>query len=79
MGAPASALVIEDDYDGEYRFEGRPMESLKSLDNAGVVAYVGTFSKTIFPELRIGYMIPPSSLAATLRRPSRSVTGIAAP
>ena len=62
------ALVIEDDYDGEYRFEGRPMESLKSLDNAGVVAYVGTFSKTIFPELRIGYMIPPSSLAATLRK-----------
>lgn len=62
------ALVIEDDYDGEYRFEGRPMESLKGLDNSGVVAYVGTFSKTIFPELRIGYLIPPASLSSTLRK-----------
>nr|WP_315597069.1 PLP-dependent aminotransferase family protein [uncultured Cupriavidus sp.] len=62
------ALVIEDDYDGEFRFEGRPMESLKGLDNAGVVAYVGTFSKTIFPELRIGYVIPPAPLAAALRK-----------
>lgn len=62
------ALVVEDDYDGEYRFEGRPMESLKSLDNAGVVAYVGTFSKTIFPDLRVGYVIPPAPLGAAIRR-----------
>ncbi|WP_420994155.1 PLP-dependent aminotransferase family protein [Cupriavidus sp. 30B13] len=62
------ALVVEDDYDGEFRFMGRPMESLKSLDNGGVVAYVGTFSKTIFPELRIGYVIPPAPLAAAMRR-----------
>lgn len=60
------ALVIEDDYDGEFRFEGRPMESLKGLDNADVVAYVGTFSKTIFPELRVGYVIPPRPLAGAL-------------
>ncbi|TCW85007.1 DNA-binding protein [Burkholderia sp. SRS-46] len=60
------AVVIEDDYDGEFRFEGRPMESLKSLDRAGLVAYVGTFSKTIFPELRIGYAIPPRALHAVL-------------
>ncbi|MFP3741382.1 PLP-dependent aminotransferase family protein, partial [Burkholderia sp. SIMBA_019] len=51
-----------------FRFEGRPMDSLKSLDHDGVVAYVGTFSKTIFPELRIGYLIPPASLAQALRR-----------
>lgn len=62
------ALVIEDDYDCEYRFEGRSMEPLKSLDNAGLVAYVGTFSKTIFPELRVGYMVPPAALAAPLAR-----------
>ncbi|MGO4761941.1 PLP-dependent aminotransferase family protein [Cupriavidus sp. 2KB_3] len=62
------ALIVEDDYDGEFRFEGRPMDSLKSLDHDGVVAYVGTFSKTIFPELRIGYVIPPASLAQALRR-----------
>ncbi|AIF47971.1 PLP-dependent aminotransferase family protein [Dyella japonica] len=58
------ALIVEDDYDGEFRFEGRPVESLKSLDRSGVVAYVGTFSKTIFPELRTGYVVPPPSLAA---------------
>lgn len=58
------ALIVEDDYDGEFRFEGRPMESLKSLDRSGVVAYVGTFSKTLFPELRTGYVVPPSSLMA---------------
>jgi GntR family transcriptional regulator / MocR family aminotransferase len=56
------AVIVEDDYDGEFRFEGRPMESLKSLDQTGLVAYVGTFSKTIFPELRIGYMVPPRYL-----------------
>jgi GntR family transcriptional regulator / MocR family aminotransferase len=62
------AVIIEDDYDCEYRFEGRPMEPLKSLDRAGLVAYVGTFSKTIFPELRIGYTVPPASLYETLRK-----------
>ncbi|WP_296226664.1 PLP-dependent aminotransferase family protein [Ralstonia sp. UBA689] len=62
------ALIIEDDYDSEFRFDGRPMESLKSLDAAGCVAYVGTFSKTIFPELRIGYVVPPASLVVPLRR-----------
>ncbi|HTJ94386.1 MAG TPA: PLP-dependent aminotransferase family protein [Pararobbsia sp.] len=62
------ALIIEDDYDGEFRFEGRPMESLKSLDQAGLVAYVGTFSKTIFPEVRIGYFVPPASLVSALQK-----------
>jgi GntR family transcriptional regulator/MocR family aminotransferase len=60
------AVIIEDDYDSEYRFEGRPMEPLKSLDRAGLVAYVGTFSKTIFPELRVGYAVPPASLLGPL-------------
>ncbi|WP_345815986.1 PLP-dependent aminotransferase family protein [Paraburkholderia sp. PREW-6R] len=60
------AVIIEDDYDCEYRFEGRPMEPLKSLDRAGLVAYVGTFSKTIFPELRVGYVVPPASLYGAL-------------
>ena len=60
------AVIIEDDYDCEYRFEGRPMEPLKSLDRAGLVAYIGTFSKTIFPELRVGYAVPPASLLGPL-------------
>jgi GntR family transcriptional regulator/MocR family aminotransferase len=60
------AVIIEDDYDSEYRFEGRPMEPLKSLDRAGLVAYIGTFSKTIFPELRVGYVVPPAPLLRPL-------------
>lgn len=67
------ALIVEDDYDGEFRFEGRPMESLKSLDKADVVAYVGTFSKTIFPELRIGYVVPPAELTAALRYAKQAI------
>ncbi|MFC5431694.1 PLP-dependent aminotransferase family protein [Paraburkholderia denitrificans] len=68
------AVVVEDDYDCEYRFEGRSLEPLKSLDNAGLVAYVGTFSKTIFPELRVGYVVPPATLAAPLAH-ARQVGG----
>lgn len=60
------AVIAEDDYDGEFRFEGRPLDALKSLDRAGLVAYVGTFSKTIFPELRVGYLVPPQSLYGAL-------------
>jgi len=60
------ALIIEDDYDGEYRFDGRPLESLQSLDREGRVAYIGTFSKTLFPELRIGYLLMPAALRAEL-------------
>ncbi|VFT17932.1 GntR family transcriptional regulator [Pseudomonas aeruginosa] len=56
------ALIIEDDYDSEYRFDGRSLESLRSLDRNGQVAYLGTFSKTLFPELRLGYLLPPASL-----------------
>ncbi|MDR5883028.1 PLP-dependent aminotransferase family protein [Caballeronia sp. LZ032] len=64
--ARRGAVIVEDDYDGEFRFEGRPMESLKSLDHAGLVAYVGTFSKTLFPDLRLGYVVPPPSLSVPL-------------
>ncbi|KND59731.1 Transcriptional regulator, GntR family domain / Aspartate aminotransferase [Candidatus Burkholderia verschuerenii] len=64
--AKRGAVIVEDDYDGEFRFEGRPVESLKSLDRAGLVAYVGTFSKTMFPDLRIGYVVPPAALAGPL-------------
>ena len=67
------AVIIEDDYDGEFRFEGRPVESLKSLDRTGLVAYVGTFSKTIFPELRIGYAIPPRALRGALTKAKQIV------
>ncbi|CAB3748510.1 PLP-dependent aminotransferase family protein [Paraburkholderia humisilvae] len=65
------AVIIEDDYDCEYRFEGRPMEPLKSLDRAGLVAYVGTFSKTMFLDLRVGYLVPPASLTRALANARR--------
>jgi GntR family transcriptional regulator / MocR family aminotransferase len=60
----AGAVIIEDDYDGEFRYEGQPVESMQGLDNEGRVIYVGTFSRTIFPALRIGYLIAPKSLVA---------------
>jgi GntR family transcriptional regulator / MocR family aminotransferase len=60
------AVVIEDDYDGEFRYEGRPVESMQGLDRDGRVIYVGTFSRTIFPALRIGYLIAPTTLVKAL-------------
>jgi GntR family transcriptional regulator / MocR family aminotransferase len=56
------AVVVEDDYDGEFRYEGQPLESLQGLDTEGRVIYLGTFSRTIFSALRIGYLIAPKSL-----------------
>jgi GntR family transcriptional regulator/MocR family aminotransferase len=58
----AAAIVVEDDYDSAYRYEGRPIPALAGLDVSGRVVYVGTFSKTLFPALRIGYMIVPPAL-----------------
>jgi GntR family transcriptional regulator/MocR family aminotransferase len=62
----ADAVVIEDDYDGEFRYAGQPVESMQGLDTEGRVIYTGTFSRTIFPALRIGYLIAPRSLVPVL-------------
>lgn len=56
------AIVIEDDYDSEFRYEGRPTDSLQSMDTRGLVTYVGTFSKTLLPELRLGYAVLPPAI-----------------
>jgi GntR family transcriptional regulator/MocR family aminotransferase len=56
------AIVVEDDYDSAYRYEGRPIPALFGLDQSGRVVYVGTFSKTMFPALRIGYIVAPPAL-----------------
>jgi len=53
------AVVIEDDYDGEFRFGGRPLDALQTLDRGESVFYVGTFSKSMFPSIRIGYVVAP--------------------
>ncbi|MEN8433860.1 PLP-dependent aminotransferase family protein [Clostridium septicum] len=54
--------IIEDDYDSEFRFGGKPIPALQSLDNNGRVIYLGTFSKCLAPSMRIGYMVLPESL-----------------
>ena len=66
--AEANALIVEDDYNAEFRYEGRPVQALQGLDAGGRVAYVGTFSKTLFPALRIGYVVAPPVLVDPLMR-----------
>lgn len=66
--ARAGAYVIEDDYDGEYRFGGRPLDALKALDDGERVVYVGTFSKVMFPALRLGYLVLPTGLVEPFAR-----------
>jgi GntR family transcriptional regulator/MocR family aminotransferase len=60
------AAIIEDDYDSEFRFGGRPIETLYGLDTSGRVLYVGTFSKTMLPALRLGFAVVPQSLQAAV-------------
>lgn len=56
------AAIIEDDYDSEFRFDGRPIEPIHTLDTSGRVIYVGSFSKTMLATLRLGFIVAPSSL-----------------
>ncbi|MGG6311735.1 PLP-dependent aminotransferase family protein [Paenibacillus macerans] len=60
--ARRNAVIVEDDYDGEFRWGGRPLEPLKALDREERVVYVGSFSKTMFAGLRVGYAVLPRSL-----------------
>lgn len=65
------AWIVEDDYDSEYRYESMPIASLQGLDHDSRVIYIGTFSKTLFPSLRLGYMVIPPDLVdrfAAVRR-----------
>lgn len=58
----AGAWIVEDDYDSEYRYDSMPVASLQGLDDNGRVIYIGTFSKVMFPSLRLGYLVIPSDL-----------------
>lgn len=60
--------IVEDDYDSEFRYAGRPLPALQGLDAHGSVLYVGTFSKSMFPALRIGYLVAPPDLVEVLAR-----------
>lgn len=60
------AVIVEDDYDSEYRFADRPLEPLQARDASGRVVYVGSFSKTLLPSLRLGFLVAPASLRPAL-------------
>jgi GntR family transcriptional regulator / MocR family aminotransferase len=74
LAREADAWIIEDDYDSEYRYSSAPLPSLQALDVDGRVVYIGTFSKTLFPALRLGYVIAPSHLVDAFRA-ARGVSG----
>lgn len=62
-----SAWIIEDDYSSEYRYAGKPLAAMQGLDRAGRVIYLGTFSKVLFPAIRLGYLVAPPALIDTFR------------
>lgn len=67
LARASGGWIVEDDYDSEFRFAGRPIPAMQGLEADSPVIYVGTFSKTLFPGLRVGYMVLPSALAAPFR------------
>ena len=58
----SGSWIIEDDYDSEYRYDSKPISSLQGLDRSSRVIYIGTFSKVLFPSLRVGYIVIPADL-----------------
>ncbi len=65
------AWIVEDDYDGEFRYGMRPVDALQSVDDKGSVIYVGTFSKALSPQLRLGYLVLPDALVSVFREAKR--------
>lgn len=61
------AWIIEDDYDSEFRYDGPPLPSIRSIDNHDRVIYVGTFSKALYPAIRVGYLVSPPALVGAFR------------
>lgn len=69
------AWIVEDDYDGEYRYVSRPLPALKSLDRDGRVLYAGTFSKVLFPGIRLAYVVVPESQVENFEKISEVFAG----
>lgn len=70
----SGSWIFEDDYDAEYRYAGRPVPALQGLDRHGVVCFAGTFSKVLFPSLRLGYLVVPPALMETVTAAKSVVT-----
>lgn len=73
-----NAWIIEDDYDGEYTFKGQPLPAMQGLTDQSRVIYVGTFAKTLFPAMRLGFIVLPEDLASAIK-PALNTTGQFAP
>jgi GntR family transcriptional regulator / MocR family aminotransferase len=69
------AFILEDDYDSDYRYRGKPLPSLQGLDRTGRVIYMGSFSKTILPSLRLGFLVLPDALIEPFRRARAVIDG----
>lgn len=69
------AWILEDDYDGEYQYDQRPLPALQGLDGQGRVLYVGTFSKVLFGSLRLAYLVLPRPLMEAFSRARAAVDG----
>ncbi|MBX2829718.1 MAG: PLP-dependent aminotransferase family protein [Rhodospirillales bacterium] len=73
------AWIVEDDYDSEYRYDGPPLSSLQGLDDDNRVIYVGTFSRVMFPGIRLGYLVLPPTLIPAFRGMRGFADGVPAP
>lgn len=71
FASSTGALVIEDDYDSEFHYDGRPVAALQGLDEAGRVFYVGTFSKSTFADIRLGYALVPEAYVDLFEKAQR--------
>lgn len=73
--ARTGSWIVEDDYDGEYRYVSRPLPALKSLDRDGRVLYAGTFSKVLFPGIRLAYLVVPETQVERFEQVSQAFAG----
>jgi GntR family transcriptional regulator / MocR family aminotransferase len=77
--AARAAWIVEDDYDSEFHYEGRPLAALQGLDSAGRTIYVGTFNKVLFPGIRLAYLVVPPALADAFAAGRRLLDGFSPP
>jgi GntR family transcriptional regulator/MocR family aminotransferase len=78
FAASVGATIVEDDYDSEFHYDGRPVAALQGLDETGRTIYVGTFSKSTFVDIRVGYIIVPDSFVEVFEKAQRHSGQIAA-